>query len=241
MTRRAASSRGAVARVVRRADGGGQVKAARGRHRNSRIALALVAAVLGFAHARSVAAASGQDPDWPCIQRKVSEISPAQVWSGPPFDTGDEAWRNDDAVAELAAAIASRRTEMADAKAKIADFAAVSGADRNRRLTLLFAGILASINAERSSIMAGIGRYARRQHALAEKISGEAAALDRLPAQGGTNDEVARRQELSQAQEWDTRIFRERERSLRYVCELPTLLEQRAFALGKEVVAQLQK
>ena len=29
------------------------------------------------------AAAAGEDPDWPCIQRKVSEISPAQVWSGP--------------------------------------------------------------------------------------------------------------------------------------------------------------
>ncbi len=217
------------------------MKAARPTHLYSRIALALLVAVLGGTGARSAAAASSQDPDWPCIQRKVSEISPAQVWSGPPLDAVDDAWRDDGALAELAGAIASRRTEMVDAKAKIADFAAAAGADRNRRLTLLFAGVLASINAERSSIMAGIGRYARRQHALAEKISGEAAALDRLPAQGGTSDEIARRQELSQAQEWDTRIFRERERSLRYVCELPTLLEQRAFALGKEVVAHLQK
>lgn len=210
-------------------------------HRCSRVAPALLVALLCSAGVRSAAGADSQDPDWPCIQRKVSEISPAQVWSGPPFDAVDKAWRDDDAVAELAAAIASRRTEMADAKAKIAAFAAAAGADRNRRLTLLFAGVLDSINAERSSIMAGISRYARRQHALAEKIASEAAALDRLPAQGGTNDEIARRQELSQAQEWDTRIFRERERSLRYVCELPTLLEQRAFALGKEVVAHVQK
>jgi hypothetical protein len=210
-------------------------------HRYGRISLAFLVAVLGLAQVRSAAAASGQDPDWPCIQRKVTEISPAQVWSGPPFDAGDDAWRNDDVIAELAAAVASRRTAMEDAKAKIAEFAAAAGTDRNQRLTLLFAGVLASINAERSSIIAGIGRYARRQHALAAKISSEAAALDRLPAQGGTSDEVARRQELSQAQEWDARIFRERERSLRYVCELPTLLEQRAFALGKEVAAQLQK
>jgi len=89
--------------------------------------------------------------------------------------------------------------------------------------------------------MVGIGRYARRQHALAQKISGEAAELDRLPAQGGTQDEVTHREELTEAQEWDTRIFRERERSLRYVCELPTMLEQRAFALGKEIAAQLKK
>jgi hypothetical protein len=186
-------------------------------------------------------AAAGEDPDWPCIQRKVSEISAAQVWSGPPLDATADAWRDDSALAELAAAIASRRTEMADAKGKIAEFAAAAGADGNRRLTLLFAGVLATINAERSSIMAGIGRYAHRQHDLAEKIAGEAAELDRLPAEGGTEDEIARREELSDAQTWDTRIFRERERSLRYVCELPTLLEQRAFALGKEILTQLKK
>jgi hypothetical protein len=201
--------------------------------------LVLAAALLGGLVGS--AAAAGQDPDWPCIQRKVSEISPAQVWSGPPLDAGEDSWRSDDALAGLSAAIASRRTEMADAKAKIADFATAAGTDRNSRLTQLFAGILANVNAERSSIMAGIGRYARRQHALAEKIAGEAAALDKLPPRGGTDDEIAHREELTEAQEWDTRIFRERERSLRYVCELPTLLEQRAFALGKEIAAQLKK
>jgi len=187
------------------------------------------------------AAAAGEDPDWPCIQRKVSEISPAQVWNGPALDADEDSWRSDDALAALSATIASRRTEMADAKTKVEDFADAAGPDRNRRLALLFAGILANINDERSSIMAGIGRYARRQHALAEKIAGEAAELDKLPPQGGTADEIAHRQDLVEAQEWDTRIFRERERSLRYVCELPTALEQRAFALGKEVAAQLKK
>jgi hypothetical protein len=187
------------------------------------------------------AAAADTDPDWPCFQRKVTEISPAQVWTGPSLDAVGEAWRDDGDLAELAATIASRRTEMADAKAKIAEFANAAGDDRNRRLTWLFAGILSSINAERSSIMTGIGRYARRQHALAGKIADEAAELDKLPAQGGTNDENARRQDVSEAQEWDTRIFRERERSLRYVCELPTTLEQRAFALGREIAGQLKK
>ena len=202
---------------------------------------ALLLATTLVAGAIAPVAAAGEDPDWPCIQRKVSEISAAQVWSGPPLDATADAWRDDSALAELAAAIASRRTEMADAKGKIAEFAAATGADGNRRLTLLFAGVLATINAERSSIMAGIGRYAHRQHDLAEKIAGEAAELDRLPAEGGTEDEIARREELSDAQTWDTRIFRERERSLRYVCELPTLLEQRAFALGKEILTQLKK
>lgn len=204
------------------------------------IALLLLGAALQCGLIAS-AAAAGTDPDWPCIQRKVTEISPAQVWTGPSLDAVGEAWRDDGDLAELAATIASRRTEMAEAKTKIADFANAAGDDRNRRLTWLFAGILASINAERSSIMVGIGRYARRQHALAGKIADEAAELDKLPVRGGTSDENARRQDLSEVQEWDTRIFRERERSLRYVCELPTILEQRAFALGREIAGQLKK
>jgi hypothetical protein len=206
-----------------------------------RIALTFIIAAPWGIDAHPALAANGQDPDWPCIQRKVSEISPAQVWSGPPLDAADNAWRDDSALADLAGAIASRRTEIADAKAKIADFAAAAGADRNQRLSLLFAGVLATINAERSSIMAGIGRYARRQHELADKIASEAAELDQLPAEGGTADEVSRREDLADVQTWDTRIFRERERSLRYVCELPTLLEQRAFTLGREIAAALKK
>src|SRR5262249_29762148 len=117
---------------------------------------AIVAPMLGAALITSIIgrAAAGEDPDWPCVQRKVPEISPAKVGGGPPLDADDD-WRDDSPLAELAGTIASRRTDLADAKGKIAEFVAAAGADRNRRLTLLFAGVLASINAERSSIMAG--------------------------------------------------------------------------------------
>ena len=40
---------------------------------------------------------------------------------------------------------------------------------------------------------------------------------------------------------WDTRIFDEREQSLTYVCESPVLLEQRLFALAREIMAQLDE
>ena len=204
------------------------------------IASLLLAAVLAAGAGGSASAAS-TDPDWPCIQRKMPEISIGQVWAGPPLDGVGEGWRDDAVLAELARLIASRRTEMAEAKEKIAGFAASAGAERNGRLTSLFAGVFATINSERGAIIAGIGRYARRQHALADKIASQSAALDQLPVNGGTEDEISRREELAEAQAWDTRIFRDRERSLKYVCEMPVLLEQRAFALGKEIAAQLQK
>jgi len=57
-----------------------------------RIALTFLVAALGVVGARSAPAANGQDPDWPCLQRKVSEISPAQVWTGPSLDAVDDSW-----------------------------------------------------------------------------------------------------------------------------------------------------
>jgi hypothetical protein len=187
------------------------------------------------------AAAAGNDPDWPCVQRKVTEISAGQVWNGPSLDGIGDSWRSDGDLADLARTIASRRTDMADAKEKIAAFAWAAGADKNRRLTLLFAGVLATINGDRGSIIAGIGRYARRQQGLAQKITAQSAELDKLPQEGATDEQIDRREELLEMQAWDSRIFRERERSLQYVCELPVLLDQRAFALGREISGQLDK
>ena len=34
---------------------------------------------------------------------------------------------------------------------------------------------------------------------------------------------------------WETRIFEERVQSLTYVCEVPTLIEQRLYALAKTI------
>ena len=186
------------------------------------------------------AAATNEDPDWPCVQRKVAEISAGQVWSGPPLDAATDAWRDDDAMAELARTLASRRTDMPQATTLIDDFAAKAGADKNHRLAMLFAGVLTTINQDRGSIMNGIGRFARRQKALAEKIEAQTAELDKLPVDG-TPEQKARHDELDEMQTWDTRIFQERERSLKYVCELPVTLEQRAYAIGKEIAAHLAK
>ena len=201
--------------------------------------LAVFVIALCLADARVVVAATGEDPDWPCVQRKVAEISAGQVWNGPPLDTSN-AWRDDNAAADLARNLASRRTELDAAKALIADFATTAGPDKNRRLTLVFSGVLEVINQDRGSILNGIGRYARRQKSLADKIETQSAELDTLPV-NGTAEQKARRDELDEMQTWDTRIFQERERSLRYVCELPVLLEQRAYAIGKEIAGHLDK
>ena len=40
---------------------------------------------------------------------------------------------------------------------------------------------------------------------------------------------------LASQVEWSTRIYEDRRKSIRYVCEVPTLIEQRVFALGRAI------
>ena len=181
------------------------------------------------------AAATSEDPDWPCVQRKVPEISAGMVWAGPPVEELKGAWQDDMEVSRLAGTLAARRTDIEAAKAAVVDFAAGLGAGKNERLTLLFAATLDIVNNERASIISGIGRYTRRQQALADKIGRVAGELQALPA-----SDTAKREELEQQRLWDIRIYEDRERSLTYICEQPVLLEQRVFALAREIMNHLE-
>ena len=183
----------------------------------------------------SCGAAWGADADWPCVQPKMAELTPAQMWAGPPLeDAGD--WRDDAAVAALVPKLVARRTSLEDAAAAIERFAESAGPDKDKRLTRLFAGVFERINAERSRVVAGIERYARKQKALADRIRQEEAALRAKP--GATADRTA--QDLETQLRWDTRIYEERLQALAYVCESPVILEQRAFALAREIQNHLE-
>lgn len=181
------------------------------------------------------AAGTSEDPDWPCVQRKVPEISAGMVWAGPPVEALKPEWQQDTEVSRLAGSLAARRTEIEAAKTAIADFATGLGAERNERLTLLFAATLDIVNKERASIISGIGRFTRKQRALAERLGQLAGELKALPAA-----EKGKREELEQQRLWDTRIYEDRERSLTYICEQPVLLEQRVFALAREIMGHLE-
>ncbi len=208
---------------------------ARGRiARPSPQGMALLAAGLLVLAGPAVAATSA-DPDWPCVQRKVPEVSAGMVWAGPPVEELEQSWKDDAEVSQLAGTLAARRTDIEAAKTAIADFATALGADRNERLTLLFAATLDIINRERASIISGIGRYTRRQRALADKIGRVDGEIKALPA-----SDRERREELEQQRLWDTRIYEDRERSLTYICEQPVLLEQRVFTLAREIMGHLQ-
>ena len=204
----------------------------------------ILPAILAALLALPAIAADFSDPDWPCVQRKVVNLSWGMMWTGQPIDDSLGNWREDPEIRTLAETIAVRRTPMDEVEARIAAFADGLGEDRERRLALLFKGAFELIDRERAQIVGGIGRYARKQTALAERIDeariefAELSDAERA-AEGENLDRLDRIEELEDQIAWDTRIFDERQRSLTYVCESPVLLEQRAFAIARAIMAHL--
>ena len=179
-------------------------------------------------------AATGSDPDWPCIQRKQPHLSLGQVWSGPVPDDRIAELARDPQIEALAARLEQRRLPLEEAEAAIADFAA--GAD-DARLTALMVAIFNKIEPDRSALIAGIARYGHRQVDLAKRIEERRVTMAKLEeAEKPDFDAIDAAEE---ALDWDQRIFTERQQMLTYVCETPVILEQRAFALGRAIAGHL--
>ena len=179
----------------------------------------------------AAAAQPAEDPDWPCVQRLVPDLAPGMLWAGPALPKDADAWEDDSRVRELARAVAARRTPLPEAQKQIDAFArGLTPGERGERLGLLFLGALDIINGERSSIIAGLRRFTRRQRELSAAITRDEASLRQDPA-----GDAAGREREAERQAWGLRLFDERERALTYLCEQPVLLERRAFALGRHI------
>lgn len=174
---------------------------------------------------------------WPCVQRKVDKLTSAQIWDGPPVDEISN-WWEDKEVSKLVRYLISRRIPMEEAEAAIEKFAATmpEGAERDKRLTLLFAGILKETNSSRSTIIDGIERFQSRQLARASKLEEESTEIAALRKRQAAGEDLKEKIEKAlQEYDWNARVFKEREANLPLACEIPVEIEQRAFALGRAI------
>jgi hypothetical protein len=207
---------------------------------SARIGLRLVAMVAATLAGSSALAAEAANPDWPCVQRKVVTLTAVQMWDGPAVD-GLVQWSDHEEIRKLVALLASRRVSLEDAAAAIERFAAAQPQDkRDDALKLVFAGLLSTINSDRRAVMSGIERFQQRQRARAAELERQGAVIRQLKERAAT-DETARL-ELATAEEkygWDARVFTERQQSLPLACEVPVVIEQRLFELGREIRARM--
>ena len=190
------------------------------------------------ASAQSGFAADSRYPDWPCVQAKVPEISLAAVWAGPPLDDVSSKWKDDAKVTALVTRLAARRTPLEEAQKAITEYLAGSTAEKTMAGKLLFAGLFDTLNAQRSSVMNGLERVMRKQRQAADKIRSDTLALQAL--QDGSPPDQPRIDELGNQLVWETRIFEDRRRVITFVCDVPTAIDQRLFALGRTIQQEME-
>ena len=183
-------------------------------------------------------AADPRYPDWPCAQAKVPEISLAAVWAGPPLDDVGTKWKDDAKVGALVPKLAARRTPLEDAQKAITELLAASAANKAATGTLLFAGLFDTLNAQRSQVLNGLERVTRKQREAADKIRSDTLALQAL--QDASPPDQAKIDELGNQLVWETRIFEDRRRVIKFVCEVPTAIDQRLFALGRTIQQEME-
>jgi hypothetical protein len=200
-----------------------------------RIGLALL--VIG-ASTQACLAADPRYPDWPCAQAKVPEISLAAVWAGPPLGDAEQKWKDDPKISALVDKVSARKLPLDDAQKAITNFLSQPGTDKVAAGKEIFAGLFERLNAERSSVMSGLERVTRKQRQAAEKVRDDTIALQAL--QDATPRDQAKIDELSNQLIWETRIFEDRRRVVKFVCEVPTTIDQRLFALARTIQQEIE-
>ncbi len=197
------------------------------------IGAALLAPVLAFAQPPGA-----RDPDWPCQQIKVSELSLAAVWSGPAVDPHDAAWQADPAVAELVEKLVPRREPIEQAETLVHDFARHAGQQKRPRLLQLLVGLFNVLDQERGSVIAGLDRFGGRQKELAAQIRADNEKLRALQADFGADPKAV--EQMTQQVTWEVELFQDRRQAMNYVCDVPGKIEQRLFALARRIQRELE-
>jgi hypothetical protein len=183
-------------------------------------------------------AADPRYPDWPCAQAKVPEISLPAVWAGPPLDDIQTKWKDDARVSALVTKVAARRVPLDEAEKEIKDYLGASSNDKVMAGKLLFAGLFDTLNAERATVMNGLERVMRKQREAADKIRSDTVVLQGLQSDASPDQQKV--DELSNQILWETRIFEDRRKVVKFVCEVPTTIDQRLFALGRVIQQEIE-
>ncbi len=200
---------------------------------------ALALGVTLIAGASANAAPPGpRDPDWPCQQIKVPELSLAAVWTGPAVDTQNTDWQNDQAVADLVHEIVQRRVPLAEAQDKIQAFAQQASDQKQQKLLGLIGGVFSVLDAERATVIAGLDRFGARQKELAAGVREDSDKLRQL--QANPDADAGAVNQLLQQVTWEAEVLQDRRKALSYACDVPSKIEQRLFALAHTIQQNLQ-
>ncbi|WP_018237748.1 hypothetical protein [Ensifer sp. BR816] len=202
-------------------------------HAIGQIRVLTLSLALCLAEAPGLASAADfSDPDWPCIQRKVENLSASLMWPATVTRVPLKPAAND-----LVEVLSLRRVSLEEAESQVQAFFEKTGPVDGQLIGNIFLGVFEKIAHSRQRLIAGIARYSRSQIALASRIDGSRSEMAKLEHE--KSPDFDRIDKLEEQIDWDERIYRERAQALTYVCETPVLLEKRAYAIAQILLKHL--
>ncbi|MCU7930813.1 MAG: hypothetical protein KZQ90_08430 [Candidatus Thiodiazotropha sp. (ex Codakia rugifera)] len=180
-----------------------------------------------------------EDPDWPCEQVLVPEVAAAVVWAGPPVAGLEDEWQQHKRVNELVQSISTAEADADTVEHEVEAFASLQQPqEKDRNLTLLFAGVFEVLSDRRGKMLKGIKRYSQGQAARAKRLGEEMDEMIRLE----NDSSQAAREKLGMMQKemkLKQRMFDEREAFIQHLCERPVVVEQRLGMVARTIAAYL--
>ena len=186
-------------------------------------------------------AAEAASPDWPCVQRKVATLTSAQMWDGP-RSTILSGWRGNEEMSQ--AHRGARQPPRPDRRGGRSHRDVCRRPSRKQARRGAQAAVRRRARPASTASAPGDGGH----RALPAASAGRAHEIERQGAEirqlkeRAAQDEGARNQ-LTVAEDkynWDVRVFTERQQSLPLACEVPVLIEQRLFELGREIRSHMR-
>jgi hypothetical protein len=174
--------------------------------------------------------------DWPCDVPFAERFDPVQVWGSAlprPLAGG---WREDAEVQDVVEFAANPENPPRQGAKRIAKFAApLGGAEREKRLMLVFAGLLDQFNLLRGFVIEGVRDFVVRAKILREAVDRNEAAVAALPAQA---PEQQRRDHL-EARAWDERQMDDALEEAEFLCHRYGYLDKKLRELTAGIRAAL--
>ena len=176
-----------------------------------------------------------KNPDWPCIQVLLEELSWGSIWTGPPLDERTTKWKENEELRLLAIKIMDRKTKEEDGITELKKFMKKNNSPED--LTFLFHALFDKTNEIWKNRTQKLKNFGKKQRLTSEKI---ARKLDKskilLENPEANKEEITR---LEQEKFWDIRKFEDRRMQSDYLCEQPRFYEKRLGVYSKIISEKL--
>ena len=164
-----------------------------------------------------------KNPDWPCIQVYIEELSWGSIWTGPVLDENSSKWINDEKLSSLAEKIMKRNTKENEGIKELKKY--IKKNNSPEQLTKLFHALFDTTNIIWKKRNEKLLNFGKRQRLTSEKISTKLGKIKKLSQDYESNkDEI---QKLEQENFWDVRRFEDRRALSDSLCEQPRFYEKR--------------